>query len=127
MSKHQAFGIYLITSGFFWYLPILIIFWPSGDISLGVIGGFLKLSIFPVAYAWLGYLQAEQVVSEIVSSKFAAVRMSLLSLLGGAIFQSLVIVSLPNSPVLFLVVPIILFFGFLPALFAAGLFVALCE
>lgn len=130
MSKHQksTFGIYLKTSGLFWYFPLIAIFLIAGDISLGVIGWFLIFSIFPAAYSWLGYLQAERVALEIDTSKFAAFRMSLLSLVGGAVLQGLVLAPFSGGVGgIGFVVAIILLFGCLPALFVAALFIGLCE
>lgn len=96
--------------------------------SLGAICWFLVLSIFPAAYAWFGYLQADKVVLEIVTSKFAAFRMSLLSLLGGAVLQGLVLAPFSGGVgVIGFMVTLILLFGFLPALFVAALFIGLCE
>lgn len=100
----------------------------AGDISLGAIGWFLIFSIFPVAYAWIGCLQADKVASEIVMSKFAAFRMSLSSLLGGAILQGLVLALFSGGVAeIGFMVTIIMVFGFLPALFVAALFIGLCE
>ena len=130
MSNHQkaTFGIYLKTSGLFWYLPLVAIFLAGGDMSLGAIGWFLVLSIFPAAYAWLGCLQADKVVLEIVTSKSAAFRMSLLSLLGGAVLQGLVLAPFSAGVgAIGFMVTLILLFGFLPALFVAVLFIGLCE
>jgi hypothetical protein len=130
MSNHQkaTFGIYLKTSGIFWYVPLIAIFITARDMSLGAIGWLLIFSIFPAAYAWLGYLQAEKVALEIATSKFAAFRMSFLSLLGGAALQGLVLAPFSGGVgVIGFTVTLILLFGFLPALFVAALFIGLCE
>lgn len=113
---------------FFWYLPLIVIFLSAGDVSLANIGWLLILSVFPPAYALLGCLQADQIALKVGASKLPAFRMSLLSLLGGAILQGLALSLYSGGVGAFaFMVAIILLFGFLPALFVATLFIGFCE
>lgn len=126
--KKFTFAIYLKVSGLFWYLPLVGIFVVAQQVSITAFIWLFIFSVFPLAYAFFGYLQAEHIAAKLEASKSFAFIMSCLSLLGGGAIQG-IILALYSGDVdaIIFTVGFTGLFGLLPSLFVAVLFIGLCE
>ena len=126
--QKSTFAMYLKVSGVFWYFPLFGIFVVAQKISIAAVVWLLVFSVFPLAYSFFGYLQAEQVASKLSVSKSPAFVMSCLSLLGGGALQGLVLALYSGEvgAIIFMVTFTALF-GLLPSLFVSAMFIGLCE